>query len=170
MNDTNMKNANLFKNLVDILYFLQFFTLLVMILMSPFGGVSIDNVAVTLDNCTLFDVILVIIIIIGYVIFLRGLYYLRKMARFLLSNKYFSEKISSNLKKSGTHFVLTGIINLFILALLFLKNINQGKMELNIDTNLIFPLFLMIIGMFFVIQSNTLVLAKNIKEENELTV
>jgi hypothetical protein len=38
------------------------------------------------------------------------------------------------------------------------------------DNNLLIPLFLSIIGMFFIIQSNALNLAKGIKEENELTV
>jgi hypothetical protein len=32
------------------------------------------------------------------------------------------------------------------------------------------PLFLMIIGLFFMIQSEALLVAKNFKEENELTV
>lgn len=159
-----------FKTLVDILYFLHFIGLIGLIFILPFGIVEINQENVNVEDWNLFYWLVAIIGLGAYVIFLRGLYYLRKMARFLLSKKYFSEKIITNLKKSGNHFLLTGIISLILLVILWLNKLNAGRLEIGYDTNLIVPLFLMIIGMFFIIQSNTLALAKNINEENELTV
>ncbi|MFT5918101.1 MAG: hypothetical protein ACI81T_004618, partial [Bacteroidia bacterium] len=46
----------------------------------------------------------------------------------------------------------------------------NGKLALSYDVNLMIPCFLVIIGLFFVIQSEALLTAKGSKEENELTV
>jgi len=165
-----MKKTILFKTLVEILYTLHFVGLIGIIFIMPFGVVNINQVNVNVEDWSLFYWVISIVSLIAYIIFLRGLHYLRKMARFLLSNKYFSENIIKNLKKSGNHFLLTGIISFALFVALWLNKLYGGKFELIYDTNLIVPLFLTIIGMFFIIQSNTLVLAKNIKEENELTV
>ena len=165
-----MKKTILFKTLVDILYFLHFIGLLGIILILPFGIVNINQANISVEDWSFFNWIIVIISLTTYIIFLRGLYYLRKMARFLLSNKYFSNLIISNSKKSGTHFLLTGVLSLFLIILLWINKLYDGKLELVYDINFMIPLFLMIIGMFFIIQSKTLLLAKNIKEENELTV
>jgi hypothetical protein len=165
-----MKNTILFKTLVDILYILHFIGLVGIIFIIPFGIVNINQVNINVEDWSLFYWLISIISLITYILFLRGLYYLRKMARFLLTNKYFSEKIIANLKKSGIHFLLTGIISFLLFFILWINKLYGGKFELTYDSNLLIPLFLTIIGMFFIIQSNTLDLAKNIKKENELTV
>jgi len=165
-----MEKTILFKTLVDILYILHFIGLIVVIFIIPFGVVKIYQVNVNVEDLSLFYWLISIVSLIAYIIFLRGLYYLRKMARFLLSNKCFSNKIIKNLKKSGNHFLVTGIITFTLFVALWLKKLFRGKIELIYDINLIVPLFLTIIGLFFIIQSNTLDLAKHIKEENELTV
>tara|TARA_B100000809_G_scaffold249333_1_gene280577 strand:+ start:640 stop:1137 length:498 start_codon:yes stop_codon:yes gene_type:complete len=165
-----MKNTILFKTLVDILYILHFIGLVGIIFVIPFGIVNNNQVNINVEDWSLFYWLISIMSLITYIIFLRGLYYLRTMARFLLTNKYFSEKIIENLKKSGNHFLFTGIISFSLFFILWLNKLYGGKFELIYDSNLLIPLFLTIIGMFFIIQSNTLVLAKNFKEENELTV
>ena len=165
-----MTKAILFKTLVDILYFLHFIGLIGLIFILPFGIVEINQVDVKVEGWTMFTWLVAIFSLIAYLIFLRGLYFLRKMARFLLSKNYFSDKLIKNLKRSGTHFILTGVIAITLLLILWFNRLYGGTLELSYDANLIVPLFLMIIGMFFIIQSNALVLAKNINEENKLTV
>lgn len=165
-----MKKTILFKTLVDILYILHFIGLIGIILIIPFGTVHINQVNINVEDWNLFYWLVFIVSLFAYIIFLRGLYYLRKMARFLLSNKYFSDSIIQNLKKSGNHFLYTGIISFTLFIALWISKLTGGKFELIYDNNLLIPLFLTIIGMFFIIQSNTLNLAKGIKEENELTV
>jgi len=149
-----MKKTILFKTLIDILYFLHLIGLLGMIFILPFGIVNINQVNMNVEDWSLFFWIIAIVSFSTYIIFLRGLYYLRKMTRFLLSKKYFSELIISNLKKSGTHFLLTGILSLFVIILLWISKLYEGKLELVYDINLMIPLFLMIIGMFFRLSSN----------------
>ncbi len=64
----------------------------------------------------------------------------------------------------------TGIISFILFVVIWISKLAGGKFELIYDNNLLIPLFLTIIGMFFIIQSNALDLAKGLKDENELTV
>jgi len=165
-----MKKSFLFKSLVDILFYLHVIGLFGMLIIIPFGILNIHQVDMKVDDWTLLTVVIAIVSLTIYVIFLRGLYYLRKVAIFLLLNKYFSEQIIRNLIKSGMHFLCTGILSFLLMISLWIAKLYNGKLELTYDLNFMIPLFLMIIGLFFMIQSRTLVLAKNFKEENELTV
>ncbi|MFB1027296.1 MAG: DUF2975 domain-containing protein [Flavobacteriaceae bacterium] len=92
------------------------------------------------------------------------------MARHLLTHKYFSKQIIKCLKISGTHFLLAGVMFVVIMILGWIGKLREGLFEFVYDINLMVPLFLMIIGLFFMIQSEALLVAKNFKEENELTV
>lgn len=165
-----MKKSFLFKSLVDYLYFLNiggFFLLLIFI---PFGLVESIQINESDEDWSVLVVSISCISVLTYIVFLRGVYYLRKMARHLLTNKYFSKQIIKSLKTSGTHFLLAGIMFIIIMILGWIGKLSDGHFELVYDVNLMIPLFLMIIGLFFIIQSETLLLAKNFKEENELTV
>ena len=164
-----MKKAIWFKTLVDILYILHCIGLVAILLLIPFGELKINKVKLNVEDFNLFYWLALIIGIITYIIFLRGLYFLRETARFLLSNKKFSDPIIQNLKKSGNHFIYVGIIFFFLSVVVWIVNLGGRTTQLNVDIVLI-PLFLTTIGLFFIIQSNTLNLAKGIKEENELTI
>ena len=165
-----MKRNVLFKILVDILYYLHFIGLLNLIIVLPFGVVFINQVDMNVMDWSLFYWLILIISLVAYIIFLRGLHYLRKMAKILLSNNYFSGKISANLKKSGKHFIIAGVILLCLSSAIWINILGGNQIKLIHDANLLVPFFLMIIGLFFIIQSDSLFLAKNIKEENDLTV
>lgn len=165
-----MKRSVLFKSLVDILYFLLIVGFLGSIFTIALSKFDIYDINFKTENFGFFYWSILIINLITYLIFLRGLFFLRKVARILLSGKYFNQNIIVNLKKSGVHFLLTGIISSLVLLLSWLSKINLGKMEFVFDSNLISTLFLAIIGLFFIIQSHTLYLANEFKEENDLTV
>ena len=165
-----MKKNILFKTLVDILYSLHFLGLIGILLFLIFGIANIDQIDPELEGGSILFWIFTFISLLTYIIFLRGLSYLRVIAKFLLSKNYFSQLIISNLRKSGTHFLFTGILSLFLTLLLWIRKLYEGKFEIGYNTYLMIPFFLMIIGLFFMIQSKTLLLAKNIKDENDLTV
>ena len=165
-----MKKAILFKSLVDILYVLHFIGLIGVLFVIPSGIININQVNLNVEDWGLLHWIIVTVSLLAYIIFLRGLYYLRKMARFLLANNYFSEDTIQNLRKSGSNFLYTGITSFAILIMLWVSKLSKGKLELIYDNNILIPLFLCITGLFFIIQSNALNLAKGIQEENELTV
>ena len=165
-----MKKSFLFKSLVDYLYFLNIGGFLLLLIFIPFGLVESNQINGSDEDWSILVVSISCISVITCIIFLRGVYYLRKMARHLLANKYFSKQTIKNLKISGTHFSLAGILSLVIIFLAWIGKLYDGKLELIYDLNLMIPLFLLIIGLFFIIQSEALLVAKNFKEENELTV
>lgn len=165
-----MKNTALFKTLVDTLYVLHFIGLIGMIFILPLGVFNVEQDVVGSEQWSAFYWVLALIGLTTYIIFLRGLFYLRKMASSLLSGSSFSERIISNLKKSGKHFLYTGVMAFGIMILLWIGQLGAGKLSFGYDANLLIPFFLMIIGTFFIIQSHTLSEAKQIKEENELTI
>lgn len=165
-----MKNRILFKTLIDIIYILHFMGLVGILFIIPFGVLHINQVDVKVEDWNLLYWLIFLVSLTAYIIFLRGLYYLRKMARFLLSNKYFSIKTIENLKKSGNHFLLAGGISFILNGFLWGNEFYQIITQVIYKPNFLISLFLVIIGMFFIIQSDALSLAKNMKEENDLTV
>lgn len=163
-----MKKTVLFKNLVDILYILHFIGLIGILFILPFANININEVDI--QDWNLFHWLIILLSLITYIIFLRGLYFLRRIAKFLLLNHYFSENVIEHLKKSGNYFLLTGILSFVILLGLGISKLSINKLYLVYNSDIIIPLFLTIIGLFFIIQSHTLRLAKEFKEENELTI
>jgi hypothetical protein len=165
-----MKNTILFKSLIDFLYIFLFIGIIGAGLLLPFGSTNLQDMKLAIENLAFVHWSIIAFNFITYLLFLRGLYFLRKVARSLLSNRFFTEKIITNLKKSGLHFVASGIGHFLVLIGFFINKIYDGRLEINFDTNTTATLFLIIIGMFFSLQSNILKLGKAYKEENDLTV
>lgn len=158
-----MKNSVLFKSLIDIFFFIQVIGLIATLFTFPLLFMDIGN----LEAPTLWDWIILPINCIAYFVFIRGLFFLRKMARIFLSQNSFSEKLVNYMKICGNQFIYAGIISIIILL--------TGKLlDLNIEpfykSFSITPIFLLIVGLFFAIQSRTLSQAIIIKNENDLMV
>ena len=168
--NSSMKKSFLFKSLVDYLYILNVGGFLLLLTTISFGFVEINVIKGGDEHWSLLAISISCISVLTCIVFLRGVYYLRKMARHLLTHKYFSKQIIKYLKISGTHFLLAGVMFVVIMILRWIGKLRVGLFEFVYDTNLMVPLFLMIIGLFFMIQSEALLVAKNFKEENELTV
>jgi hypothetical protein len=165
-----MKKSFLFKSLVDYLYILNVGGFLLLLITISFGFVEINEIKGSDEDWSVLAISISCVSALTCIVFLRGVYYLRKMARHLLTNKYFSKQIIKYLKISGTHFLLAGVMFVVIMILRWIGKLRVGLFEFVYDTNLMVPLFLMIIGLFFMIQSEALLVAKNFKEENDLTV
>ena len=165
-----MKNSVLFKTLIDFLFFLHAFAFPGFLVMLPLGTSTNIEFTFDVENWTLMYWAFLILSLTVYVTFLRGLYFLRKVARLLLSKKYFTQEFISNMKTTGTHFLIAGTLYFVLLLGIWINKLTIGQFELKYNTNVITPLFICIIGLFFIIQSRTFTLAKKFKEENELTV
>ena len=160
-----MKQNILFKTLIDLLFFIQCFGLIgvIVILPSNLGTVSQAEVQVVNLNFNHWC-------IFSYILFFIGLYYLRKMARNQLSNRPYKNSVSTNLKKSGSFFIANGLLSILIIVMVFIIRLTNNKLQFTYDENTQFSVFAIIIGLFFIIQSNTIKKAKELKQENDLTV
>ena len=167
-----MKKTRLLKYFVDLLY-LIYYSGFIGILVIPFvlyihfykDELNIKDVNMNIAHWTV-----LLTGILTYILFFRGLFYLKKVASVLLSNNFFSYKIIINLNKSGESFALTGLLYLFTLFIIWIGNISNGKITLSYNISTIVPFLLIIFGLFFIIQSNALEIARNIKNENDLTI
>lgn len=159
-----------FKLLVDIIYGLHLLGLVGIIFTMPVGIVNINQIKVSPDDWTTVHIIYTFMSVLVYVLFLIGLFYLRKMALFLLKRNQFSLEIVSNLKKSGMFFLYSGLLSFVQMFGFWLSELFQGTFSLTYDSNTIAPIFITIIGLFFILQSNSLSFAMEFKKENELTI
>lgn len=158
-----MKNSLLFKSLIDILFFLHVLGLFAIVLWFPLGifeGVNIEPLHP-------WEWIILTIYCILYLIFLRGLFFLRKVARELLQNKIFTKHAAYSTMISGYHFIFVGIL---FLLLILSEKLFQLNFESFPKSFSITPIFLIIVGLFFTIQSEILLKAIEIKGENDLTI
>lgn len=165
-----MKQNILFKTLIDILFFLQCFGLLGAILVLPNNIGTISQANTALENWNIMHWLIFTLSTLGYLLFLIGIYFLRKMARYYLSNQPFSVNIIQYLKKSGQYFILYGCITIGVITIKFLEKLFNSTMEFTYDINIQMSIVSLIIGLFFILQSNTLSNAKKLKEENDLTI
>ena len=168
-----MKSNRLFKILLDILCFIYLTWLIApIIFIINVGGVTInhDIVVKDIENWDFYNWFIAVVSLLTYIIFLRGLYFLRKVAR-VLPYQYFSDINISNSKKVGAQFLLAGTLYFSIIMILWIEeSIDLREFSIGTDMDLVPSLSLMLIGTFFILQSKNLLLAKNFKDENDLTV
>ena len=86
-----------------------------------------------------------------------------------MSNQYFATEVINNLKKSGRFFIFSGIISLSVFVISWIIRLNSGTVLLY-HTDIVLPVFITIVGLFFSIQSDALMISKQVKEDNDLTI
>lgn len=158
-----MKNSFLFKSMIDIFFLLQ-----VLGLIALFGKILIAFMPVkNMEPVHLNEWVFLISNCIVYIIFLRGLFFLRKIAGEFLRNKTLTKTVMSLMKKTGIHFTLAGLI---LLITILTEKLFDLQLEPITELFNVTPIFLVIIGLFFIIQSQTLLEAIKMKNENDLMV
>jgi len=102
-----MKNSVLLKSLVDFIFFAQLISFIGFTIALPFGlaNFKVAGTNTKIDTLDFMHWVILGLSLLVYVIFIKGLYFLRKMARNLLSTKRFTDDLILNLKKSGDNFL-----------------------------------------------------------------
>ena len=165
-----MKTSFIFKTLLDILFIFLCFGVLGIFVNFLFGDVRINQTDMPIKKWSFMMWGILITTLIAYIFFLRGVYFLRKIGRELLGDRYFSLKLIKYLNISGTQFILSGILFFIISFLMIFYNLSLGELKLTYNSSSVSPFFIIIIGLFFRIQGETLAKAKTYKEEIDLTV
>lgn len=89
-----MKKSFFFKSLVDYLYILNVGGFLLLLITISFGFVEINEIKGSDEDWSVLAISIICVSVLTCIVFLKGVYYLRKMARHLLTNKYFSDRKS----------------------------------------------------------------------------
>ena len=164
-----MRRNIVFKTLIDILFIFQGFGILGAFLIMPFGVTKINQINLDVSEWSVTYWSLLVLSLIAFIVFITGVFFLRKVGRYLLSNQYFAIEVIDNLKKSGRFFIYTGIISFSVFVISWIVKFNSGNVSLY-NTDVVLPLFITIVGLFFLIQSDVLMVSKGAKEDNDLTI
>lgn len=115
------------------------------------------------------EIIATIFIVAGYVLFFMALFKLKQLVSHFIKKELFTEKTVHLSKKIGSFFVLTPI---FLYAPSYIYEIITAT-SVDISLSIVSPesfFFLIVMGLFFLTLGYIFQEAKNVKEENELTV
>jgi hypothetical protein len=164
-----MKRSILFKTLVDILFMAQVVGFIGVIFFIPSGVLRINMIDLPVSEWTFVFWLILLLSLIGYIVFVMGLFHLRKVARHLLSNRYFDVTVVEHLKYSGRYFVISGMVSFVISLIIWVIKITMKTLALY-DSDIITSLFIITIGLFFIIQSEVIMNAKTFKEDSDLTI
>jgi hypothetical protein len=169
-----MKRNTLFKLLIDISFYLLipvvflFPSAILYVLVFPEQEIiKLSTGSVSGGNWA--TILILLGVYAEYVLFLVGFYNLRKFATLLLKNKIFTKASVQCTKKIGQFFTICGASFLLLKLIYALVASNEYKIEFGVST-IQLHLFLVIIGVFFLILSNAFERAMDLKDENDLTV
>jgi hypothetical protein len=172
-----MKKTFVFKLLIDLVYYYFFAGMVSILVIFPFiylfikeGKIQLEGIETSLSSLTFTHWIIILLGLIAYALFFKGLYHLRTVARFLLSQNFFSIKTIQNLNTSGTYFLYSSILYFIILIVSSISKIFKGHISMSFNTTTTLPIFIAIIGLFFILQSKALQIARVYKDDNALTI
>lgn len=166
-----MKSEKLFKILIDAIFILQLLGISSAIFIIPSGAIiKINMQNQPVEEWSLFHWLILVISFLAYIIFVVGIFYLKKISKGLVDRKYFTILMIKNLQKVGKMFIVSGSFMIGIFLIQFISNLTNKTIRLIYNTELLFSVFIVAIGLFFLIQSKILEVGKNLKQENELTI
>jgi len=118
-----------------------------------------------------------ILVIAKNMFLIIGIFFLRKVIKAILVEQYFSIEVTLNLERTGLPIIFTGIISLIMTIKLVLNSINiSGKsydlnmFQVEFQVESLWGFFLIIIGLVFILISKIFTEARELKNENELTI
>lgn len=171
-----MKLNKLFKLLIDLAFYLMipivvFFPgTILYILIFPEQTIINVNIPYTENGFSGKALLFTILFFALFLLFFAGFYHLRKFAALLLKNKLFSKDVIVSTKKAGQFFTACALGSFVFIGIYSLFT-NSGKFSVTFGTsNFNLHLFLLIIGVLFLLLSDAFARALKLKEENDLTV
>ena len=171
-----MKLNKLFKLLIDLAFYLMvpivvFFPgTILYILIFPEQTIINVNIPFMENGFGVKALFFMIVFFAHFLLFFAGFYQLRKFAGQLLKKKLFSSEVIKSTKKAGQFFTACGLGSLVFIGINSLLT-NEGKISITFGiSNFSMLLFLLIVGVLFLLLSDAFARALKLKEENDLTV
>lgn len=109
---------------------------------------------------------LLIISALNYLLILASLYFFRKTLRYFLNTKIFDSSVISSFKKIGNLLCISGMISICISFIVRVYYQQKVSFEFGLNEHIV----LVCLGLFFLILSEVFKIAKNHKQENDLTI
>ena len=168
-----MEASKILKTLIDILFFLLAAVLIGVILLQLFLNFDDKAIAINGELMLWNDVgikywfIFTLGILISF-LYLASIYYLRKAVKEMVEGQIFNVAVSEHLRRSGKILVSLSILSII---LFFLKRLSENQISIGFEGSLSNSnLFMIIIGLFFMLTSEVINKGIQIKSENDLTI
>ena len=114
-------------------------------------------------------VILLLILYMGHCAFTYGIYLFKQTLVQFSKRKFFDDKVLRALDQAGKAFIVAGM--LWVVPPFFYRLLAEQTFDIGIDVSGFgSSLFSFSIGLFFMVLSDVFFMAKQMKEENDLTV
>lgn len=171
-----MKKLYILKALVDLLWFFSIIVIATMAIFLPFLFFSSEPMDIPIKigetKVTVMDLatkFMLLGLVIAYCFFVYGLFLFRKVLVLFSKRQIFEDSVIVLLNKIGKFFLIASLLAVLMdfLGKLYIEN----KVEFGIEGGFFDSfLFTASLGLFFMVLSEVFANAKNIKEENDLTI
>jgi hypothetical protein len=167
-----MKKINILKAIVDLLWIFSMPVVLIIIGISfttffvDLSDLNIELNTINMNQNNLFSKILFVVSSLNYLLLIVALYFFRKVLTNFVSIRVFEEAVISSFKKIGNLLTFSGFISLIISIIGKIYFEQKVSLEFGLNQHLV----LICLGLFFLVLSEIFKIAKNTKQENELTI
>ena len=167
-----MKKINILKTIVDLLWIFSMPVVLIIIGVSfttffvDLSDLNIELDTININQNDLFSKILFVISSLNYLLLIVALYFFRKVVTNFVSIRVFEEVVISSFKKIGNLLTFSGFISLIISIIGKIYFEQKVSLEFGLNQHLV----IICLGLFFLVLSEIFKIAKNAKQENDLTI
>ena len=167
-----MKKINILKAIVDLLWIFSMPVVLIIIGVSfttffvDLSDLNIELDTININQNDLFSKILFVISSLNYLLLIVALYFFRKVLTNFVRIRVFEEVVISSFKKIGNLLTFSGFISLIISIIGTIYFEQKVSLEFGLNQHLV----IICLGLFFLVLSEIFKIAKNAKQENDLTI
>jgi hypothetical protein len=167
-----MKKINILKAIVDLLWIFSMPVVLIIIGVSfttffvDLSDLNIELNTININQNDLFSKILFVVSSLNYLLLIVALYFFRKVLTNFVRVRVFEEVVISSFKKIGNLLTFSGFISLIISIIGKIYFEQKVSLEFGLNQHLV----LICLGLFFLVLSEIFKIAKNAKQENDLTI
>jgi hypothetical protein len=167
-----MRKINILKAIVDLLWIFSMPIVLLVLSFSiaiffvDLAELNIKINSVNFNNDTLLSKTLLVISALNYLLIIAALYFFRKVLNYFIRVKIFEETVIKSFQNIGNILVISGFISLTISIIGKIYFEQKVTLEFGLNQHLV----IICLGLFFLILSEIFKIAKNAKQENDLTI
>ena len=167
-----MKKINVLKSIVD---FIWIFTMPVILLIVGFsiaiffidlGDFNIKINAINFNQNDVLTKVLFVVSALNYLLIIAALYFFRKVLNNFIRVKIFEKMVIASFQKIGNLLTISGFISLIISIISKIYFEQKVTLEFGLNQHLV----IICLGLFFLVLSEVFKIAKNAKQENDLTI
>ena len=167
-----MRKLNILKAIVDLLWIFSTPMILILIgfsiaiFFTDLSNLNIEMNSVNFDENGILSKILFSISALNYVLIIAALYYFRKVLNHFIRVKIFEKTVIKSFKIVGNLLTISGFISLIISIVSKVYFEQKITLEFGLNQHIV----IICLGLFFMILSEIFKVAKNAKQENDLTI